>query len=70
MIFLNLKTFGESHLWLSHLMGLILKTVFEFCHFDNIGVITGTFYSAYILHFMDYWNGFFLRIYVMENEFV
>ena len=36
--------------------------------FDNIEVCT--FYSAYILHFMDYWSGLFFRIAVMEDEFV
>ena len=36
--------------------------------FDNIEI--GTFCYAYILHFMDYWNGFFFWIGVMEDEFV
>ena len=36
--------------------------------FDNAEV--STFYLAYILHFMDYWNGLFFRIGVMEDEFV
>ena len=36
--------------------------------FDNIEV--ETFYSAYILHFMDCWNGLFFRIEVMGDEFV
>ena len=36
--------------------------------FDDIEV--GTFYSAYILHFMDHWNGLLFQIGVMEDEFV
>ena len=67
---LNVKIFGEKHLWLWRLMGLILKIVSEFYHFDNITVIIDTFYSAQILHFMDYWNGLLFRVSVMENEFV
>ena len=35
--------------------------------FDNIAV--STFYSAYILHFMDHWNGLFFQIGFMEDEF-
>ena len=67
---LNVKIFGEKHLWLWRLMGLILKVVSEFYHFDNITVIIDTFYFVYILHFMDYWNGLLFRVSVMENEFV
>ena len=43
---LNVKIFGEKHLWLWCLMGLILKIVSEFYHFDNITVIIDTFYFA------------------------
>ena len=43
---------------------------------DSVGVLPsdniegGTFYSAYILHFMDHWNDLFFQIGVMEDEFV
>ena len=36
--------------------------------FDDIEV--GAFYSAYILHFMDHWNGLLCLIGVTEDEFV
>ena len=48
--------------------GRNIKDTVRFLRFDNIEV--GTFYSAYILHFMDYWDGLFFRIGVMEDEFV
>ena len=67
---LNVKFFCEKHLWLWRPMDLILKIVSEFYHIDNIGVIIGTFFSAYILHFMDCWNDLFFRIWAMENEFL
>ena len=67
---LSVKIFDEKHLWLWRLMGLILRIVSEFYHFDNIRVIIDTFYFAYILHFMDYWNGLLFRVSVMENELV
>ena len=41
---------------------LILKIVSEFYYFGKIGVIIGTFYSTYILHFMGYWNAMFFQI--------
>ena len=63
-ILIATKIFDAPH------MGLILKIVSEFYHIDNIEVIIGTFYPAYILLFMDYYNGLFFRIWVMENEFV
>ena len=34
--------------------------------FDNIAV--GTFYSAYILHFMNHWNDLFYQIRFMEDD--
>ena len=67
---LNVKFFCEKHLWLWRPMDLILKIVSEFYHIDNIGFIIDTFFSAYILHFMDYWNDLFFLIWVMENEFL
>ena len=48
--------------------GLNIEDSVWFLPFDNIEV--GIFYSAYILHFMDYWNGLFFWIGVMEDEFV
>ena len=57
---LNVKIFWQETLWCP--MGLKLKIMSEFYHFDNIGLIIGTFYSAYILHFMDYWSSVFFWI--------
>ena len=42
-ILLNVKNFGEKHLWLWHPLGLILKIMSGFYHFDNIGIIITTF---------------------------
>ena len=48
--------------------GLNIEDSVEVLPFDDIEV--GTFYSAYILHFMDHWNGLLFQIGVMEDEFV
>ena len=39
----KMKILGEKHLRQWRPMGLILKIVSDFYHFDNVGIITGTF---------------------------
>ena len=48
--------------------GLNIEGSVGFLPFDDIEV--GTFYSAYILHFMDHWTGLLFQIGVMGDEFV
>ena len=66
----KMKILGEKHLRQWRPMGLILKIVSDFYHFDNVGIIIGTFYPTYILHFTDCWNGLLFQIWFMENETV
>ena len=47
--------------------GLIVEDSVLVLPLDNIEV--GIFYSAYILHFMDHWNGLFFQIGVIEDKF-
>ena len=65
---LKRENFSRQTLMIMAPYGLNIEDSVWVLPFDNIEV--GTFCFAHILHFMDYWNGLFFPIRVMEDEFV